>query len=58
MKCEDWLGHVYIWLGICYIQLGHSNVRGGEDFRVDIKEDIEWDYRGDVRKYFKESKVV
>ena len=31
---------------------------GGKDFRVDIKADIKWDYRGDIRKYFKESKVV
>ena len=42
MKCEVWLGHVYIWLGKCYIRLGHSMVRGGEDFRVDIKADIKW----------------
>ena len=51
-----WLGHVYIRLGQCsislgkcYIWLGHSMVRGGDNFRVDIKADIKWDYRGDIR---------
>ena len=33
-------------------------VKGGDDLRVNIKADIKWDYRGDIRKYFKESKVV
>ena len=49
-----WLGQSSIWLGQCYIWLGYR----GDDLRVNIKADIKLDYRGDIRKYFKESKVV
>ena len=35
-----------------------SRVRGGQDFQVDAKEKIKWDYRGDIREYFNESKIV
>ena len=31
---------------------------GGQDFQVDAKAEIKWDYRGDIREYFNESKIV
>ena len=30
-----------------------SRVRGGQNFQVDAKEENDWDYRGDIRKYLK-----
>ena len=33
-----------------------SRVIGGQDFQVDAKAKIKWDYRGDIRDYFNESK--
>ena len=30
----------------------------GQDFQVDTKAEIKWDYRGDIREYFNESKIV
>ena len=30
----------------------------GQDFQVDTKAEIKWDYRGDIREYFSESKFV
>ena len=35
-----------------------SKVRGGQDFQVDSKAKIKWDYMGDIREYFNESKIV
>ena len=35
-----------------------SRVWGGQDFQVDAKAEIKWDYRGDIREYFNESKIV
>ena len=35
-----------------------DRVRGGQDFQVDSKAKIKWDYRGDIREYFNESKFV
>ena len=35
-----------------------SRVRGGQNFQVDAKAEIKWDYRGDIREYFNESKIV
>ena len=35
-----------------------SRVRGGQNFQVDSKAEIELDYRGDIREYFNESKIV
>ena len=34
------------WVGMTH---DSSLVRGGEDFRVDIKADSKWDYRRDYR---------
>ena len=33
-------------------------VRVGQSFPVDSKAEIKLDYRGDIRKYFNESKIV
>ena len=30
----------------------------GQNFQVDAKAEIKWDYRGDMRKYFNETKIV
>ena len=35
-----------------------SRVWGGQDFQVDTKAEIKWDYRGDIREYFNESYIV
>ena len=35
-----------------------GRVCGGQDFQVDAKAEIKWDYRGDIREYFNESKIV
>ena len=35
-----------------------SQVKGGLDFQVDAMADIKGDYRGDIREYFNESKIV
>ena len=35
-----------------------SRVWGGQDFLVDAKAEIKWDYREDIREYFNESKIV
>ena len=35
-----------------------SRVRGGQDFQVDSKAEIKLDYKGDIRQYFNESKIV
>ena len=35
-----------------------SRVRVGQDFQVDTKAEIKQDYRGDIRDYFNESKIV
>ena len=35
-----------------------SRVRGGQNFQVDSKAEIKLDYRGDIREYFNESKIV
>ena len=35
-----------------------SRVRGGQNFQVDSKTEIKLDYRGDIREYFNESKIV
>ena len=35
-----------------------STVKGGHNFQVDSKVEIKLDYRGDIRKYFNESKRV
>ena len=35
-----------------------SRVRGGQNFQVDSKAEIKWDYKGDIREYFNESKIV
>ena len=35
-----------------------SRVRGGQDCQVDAKAEIKLDYRGDIREYFNESKIV
>ena len=35
-----------------------SRVRGGQNFQVDAKAEIKWDYRGDIREYFNESKIA
>ena len=32
-----------------------SRVQQGQDFQVDAKTEIKWDYRGDIREYFEES---
>ena len=37
---------------------GSSRDRGGQDFQVDSKAKIKWNYRGDIREYFNESKIV
>ena len=35
-----------------------SRVRGGQNFQVDSKTEIKLDYRGYIREYFNESKIV
>ena len=35
-----------------------SRVLGDQDFQVDAKVEIKCDYRGDIREYFNESKIV
>ena len=35
-----------------------TRVRGGQNFQVDSKAEIKLDYRGDIREYFNESKIV
>ena len=35
-----------------------SRVRGGQNSQVDSKAEINLDYRGDIREYFNESKIV
>ena len=35
-----------------------GRVCGGQDFQVDAKAEIKWDYRGDIREYLNESKIV
>ena len=35
-----------------------SRVRGGQNFQVDSKEEIKWDFREGIREYFCESKIV
>jgi len=35
-----------------------SRVWGGQDFQVDSKAEVKWDYRGDNREYLSESKIV
>ena len=35
-----------------------SRVRGGQDIQVYSKAEIKWDYRGDIREYFNEFKIV
>ena len=37
-----------------------SRVLGGQYLQVDAKAkaEIKWDYRGDIREYFNESKIV
>ena len=35
-----------------------SRVQGGQDFQVDSKAEIKGDYRGDIREYVNESKIV
>ena len=35
-----------------------SRVRGGQDFQVDAKAEIKWDYRVDIREYINESEIV
>ena len=35
-----------------------SRVRGGQDFHVVSKAEIKGDYRGDIREYLNESKIV
>ena len=35
-----------------------SRVLGGQDFQMDAKAEIKWDYRGDIREYFNVSKIV
>ena len=37
---------------------GMTQVGSEEDFQVDAKAEIKWDYRGNVREYFNESKIV
>ena len=35
-----------------------SRVRGSQNFQVDSKAEIKLDYRGDIREYLNESKIV
>ena len=35
-----------------------SMAGGGQTFQVDSKAEIKLDYRGDIREYFIESKIV
>ena len=35
-----------------------SRFLGGQDFQVDAKAEIKWDYRGDIKEYFNESNIV
>ena len=35
-----------------------SRVWGGQNIQVDAKAEMKWDYRGDIREYFNESKFV
>ena len=41
------------WL--CMTRVGSEE---GQDFQVDSKAKIKGDYRGDIREYFNESKIV
>ena len=41
------------WVGMT--QVGSEE---GQDFQVDSKTEIKLDYRGDIREYFNESKIV
>ena len=43
------------WVGMT--QVRSKEVRY-QDFQVDAKAEIKWDYRGDIREYFNESKIV
>ena len=44
----------------CQMDLGWvgSTQVGGQDFQVYAKAEIKLDYRGDIREYFNESKIV
>ena len=35
-----------------------SRVCEAQDFQVDAKAKVKWDYKGDIREYFNESKIV
>ena len=35
-----------------------SRVRGGQNFQVDCKAEIKLDYRGEIREYLNETKIV
>ena len=35
-----------------------SRVLGGQDFQVDAKAMIKWDYLGDIREFFNQSKII
>ena len=43
-----------LWMG----WYDSSRVSGGQNFQVDSKAEIKVDYRGDIREYFNESKIV
>ena len=42
------------WVGMTQV----GSEEEGQDFEVDTKAEIKWDYRGDIREYFNESKIV
>ena len=35
-----------------------SRVRGGQNLKVDFKAETKWDYRGDIKEFLNESKIV